>query len=127
MSPSVRVILADDAHDIRLLLRYVLDRDGGFEIVGEAADGRQAVDLAAADCPDLVLLDLAMPVMDGLEAIPEIRRLCPHAKIAILTAFRPESVAREVRDSGADAFLEKTGRLVHDLPGRLHELAGAQR
>src|SRR5438445_6181412 len=48
MSPSVRVILADDAHDIRLLLRYVLDRDGGFEIVGEAADGRQAVDLAAA-------------------------------------------------------------------------------
>jgi PAS domain S-box-containing protein len=104
---ALRVLLADDAEDIRLLLRLSLTSVRGFDVVGEAGDGEQAVHLAAEHQPDVVLLDLSMPVMDGLQAIPELRRVSPDARIVVLSGFdgaRMQPVAMEL---GADAYLEK--------------------
>jgi DNA-binding NarL/FixJ family response regulator/two-component sensor histidine kinase len=105
--PACRVLLADDTPEIRLLLRMALELEGGFEIVGEAADGAQALHLADDHRPDAVILDLAMPVMDGLEAIPAIRRATPETKILVLSGFTSDQMEREALSVGADAYLEK--------------------
>ncbi|HEX2039701.1 MAG TPA: response regulator [Acidimicrobiales bacterium] len=114
-----RVLLADDTADIRALLRIVLSRyDDEFEVVAEAADGSEAVAMAKAHDPDLVVLDLAMPVMDGLEAIPEVRAVAPDCKIVVLSGFNADQMAAEALDVGADAYLEKgtpPRRLVDEL------------
>jgi signal transduction histidine kinase len=114
-----RVLLADDTADIRALLRIVLSRyDDEFEVVAEAADGSEAVAMAKAHDPDLVVLDLAMPVMDGLEAIPEVRAVAPDCKIVVLSGFNANQMAAEALDVGADAYLEKgtpPRRLVDEL------------
>ena len=72
----VRAVVIDDTSDIRDLMSMVLTRSG-MEVVGEAGDGRAGVDVVRAERPDVVLLDLAMPVMDGMEALPLIRELVP--------------------------------------------------
>ena len=82
----VRAVVIDDTTDIRDLLRIVLSRSG-MDVVGEAGDGRAGVDLVRGERPDVVLLDLAMPVMDGVEALPLIRELVPDAQIIVLSAF----------------------------------------
>jgi PAS domain S-box-containing protein len=104
---SLRVVLADDAEDIRLLLRLTLSTTEGFDVVAEAGDGQEAVRLTREHRPDVILLDLSMPVMDGLQAIPELRRVSPETRIVVLSGFdaaRMEPVALEL---GADAYLEK--------------------
>lgn len=113
-----RVLLADDTPDIRALLRLVLSRQEDFEVVAEAADGREAVALAQEHRPDLVLLDLAMPVMDGLEAIPGVRAAAPDCRIVVLSGFNADQMADEALAAGADAYLEKGTppmRLVSEL------------
>lgn len=113
-----RVLLADDTPDIRALLRLVLSRQEDFGVVAEAADGREAVAMAQEHRPDLVLLDLAMPVMDGLEAIPGVRAAAPDCKIVVLSGFNAEQMAEEALAAGADAYLEKGTppmRLVSEL------------
>lgn len=103
-----RVLIADDTADIRALLRIVLSRYGDeFEVVAEAADGGEAIAMARAHDPDLVVLDLAMPVMDGLEAIPEVRAAAPECKIVVLSGFNADRMAAAALDVGADAYLEK--------------------
>src|SRR4051795_11720856 len=102
-----RVLLVDDVADLRFLLRVVLEADGMFEVVGEAGDGETAVDLCARTDPDVVLLDLSMPTMDGLEALPRLRALAPDAKIVVLSAFERGRVSSSAADLGADAYFEK--------------------
>ena len=75
-----RVVLVDDTADLRQLLRIALGRVG-FDVVGEAGDGAAGIEVAREQEPDLVVLDLSMPVMDGLEALPHIRAACPRAAI----------------------------------------------
>jgi diguanylate cyclase (GGDEF)-like protein len=106
----LRVLLVDDTATVRVLLRRVLEGSGSFVVVGEAADGREAVDLAGRYQPDVVLLDLAMPVMDGLEAIPLIRACSPASSIVVLSGFNAERVAAQALDLGAAACLEKRHR-----------------
>lgn len=106
MTP-IRVALADDATAYRTLLRVVLEQDGRFEIVGEAADGAEAVQLSALEQPDVLLLDLAMPVMDGLQAIPEIRSQSPDTKIVVLSGFSYSRLGEDAESLGATAYLEK--------------------
>jgi DNA-binding NarL/FixJ family response regulator len=84
---NITVLVVDDAPDMRLLLRVNLQTDGRFDVVGEAEDGLEALDLTASLKPDAVLLDIAMPKMDGLEAIPEIHRLSPTSRIVVFTGF----------------------------------------
>src|SRR4051812_14849123 len=81
----VRVVVVDDTPDVRMLLRLALESEGDMSVVAEAADGREAVDVVAANQPDLVVLDLAMPVMDGMTALPHLRRACPGARILVLS------------------------------------------
>ena len=83
---DLRVVVVDDEADVRGLVRFLLQQTDGFEVVGEAANGREAIDLAAAERPDVVLLDLRMPVMDGAEAIPRIREQSPDTRIVVFTA-----------------------------------------
>lgn len=82
----VRVAVVDDSEDMRLLLRVMLERDDRFEIVGEAKDGLEAIDLVDATQPDLVVLDRQMPRMGGVEALPHIRERAPAAAVVVYTA-----------------------------------------
>lgn len=82
-----RVLLIDDAAELRILLRLLIERDGRLEVVGEAGDGRAGIEQATATQPDLVVLDLAMPVLDGLGAAPLIKQAAPAARIVVLTGF----------------------------------------
>ena len=101
----IRAVVIDDTRDIRELLSMVLTRSG-MEVVGEAGDGLAGVEVVRAERPDVVLLDLAMPVMDGVEALPIIRELVPDARIIVLSAFAG-AVREQVLDWGADGYLEK--------------------
>lgn len=121
-SPSsrVRVLLVDDHPDIRLLVRIGLEADGRFEIVGEATDGQEAVDAVCAGggCPDAVLLDLAMPVMDGMEALPLILERCPEARVVVFSANDEPANRREAERLGAAGFLPK-GAAIADIAASL--------
>ena len=101
----VRAVVIDDTTDIRDLLRFALSR-GGMDVVGEAGDGQAGVEVVREERPDVVLLDLAMPVMDGIEALPLIRDLVPEAQIIVLSAFGG-AVSQQVIESGADGYLIK--------------------
>ncbi len=101
----LRAVVIDDTSDIRDLLSTVLTRSG-MEVVGEAGDGRAGVDVVRAQRPDVVLLDLAMPIMDGVEALPLIRALVPDARIIVLSAFSG-AMREQVLDGGADGYLLK--------------------
>jgi DNA-binding NarL/FixJ family response regulator len=101
----VRAVVIDDTRDIRELLSTVLTRSG-MDVVGEAGDGQAGVEVVRAERPDVVLLDLAMPVMDGIEALPIIRALVPDARIIVLSAFSG-AVRDQVLDWGADGYLVK--------------------
>ena len=116
-----RVLVVDDAANLRELLTLLLEVEDDFEVVGTAADGRQAIDAAQALKPDVVLLDLAMPVMDGLQALPELRAILPNARIVIFSGFEHEALAEEAMQAGADAYIEK-GASVTQLVAQLREL-----
>lgn len=117
----VRVLVADDTPTVRLLLRRALEMSKLFEVIGEAADGSQAVEEAASLQPDMVLLDLSMPVLSGMDAIPRIRQEAPGARIVVLSAFGPDGQGARAREAGATAFLEKDLR-PGQLVARLHEI-----
>jgi CheY-like chemotaxis protein len=109
-APAPRVLLADDYEDIRGLMRFQLEK-AGFEVVGEAADGASAVALAIEQVPDVVVMDLAMPVMDGLEAIPMMRATAPGMRIIVLSGFSTATVAEQALAAGASRFVEKSRQL----------------
>jgi DNA-binding NarL/FixJ family response regulator len=115
MSPSddgagerrVRVFLVDDVGAFRTLMRFTLEEDPRIQVVGEAADGFEGVDGVAALQPDVVLLDLAMPVLDGFEAMPMMLERSPGTTIVALSGFTAERMAQLCIASGAHAYLEK--------------------
>ena len=103
---ALRILIADDAPDIRLLLKMYLT-DTRLEVVGEATNGAEAVELAGSEKPDAVILDLAMPVMDGLEAIPLIKKASPNTKIVVLSGFDADKMAERALGLGAETYLQK--------------------
>lgn len=104
---AVPIVLADDTDDLRALLRLAVESDGGFTVVGEARTGVEAISEVVSTHPAAILLDLAMPVMDGLQAIPEIRAQSPDTKIVVLSAFDTSAMAREALHAGAHAYVQK--------------------
>jgi PAS domain S-box-containing protein len=104
---ALRVLLADDAADIRLLLRLSLSVNTTFEIIGEATNGAEAIELTAFLQPDVVVLDLSMPVMDGLQAIPELLRVCPSVRIIVLSGFDEGRMRDTALQLGAHDYVEK--------------------
>jgi PAS domain S-box-containing protein len=101
------VLIADDAADLRYLLRFRLER-GGVHVIAEAADGQRAVELALQHRPEVVLLDLSMPVLDGLEAARRIRAALPDVTIVVLSGYPDEVMGQRALSAGADAYCEKT-------------------
>ena len=109
---SIRVLLVDDEAEFRAVMRSSFDSDDRFDVVDEAADGHQAIALAAYHQPDGVLLDLMMPEMDGLAAATRIRKEAPEALIAMLSSREARAAQRPAVTAGADVFIEK-----HDIAG----------
>jgi CheY-like chemotaxis protein len=106
-----RVLIVDDAEDIRLLLRMRLAKHGTIDVVGEAVDGLDAVDQARLLQPHLVLLDMAMPRMDGLQALPLIRAAVPDVRVIVLSGFNQGTLEREALAAGADRYVVKGGSM----------------
>lgn len=106
LDTALRVVIIDDTADLRDLLRVALDR-GGMCVVGEAGDGQAGIEAVRIANPDVVLLDLSMPVMDGLEALPHIRKLAPEAQIVVLSGFGASELAERALEAGADGYVEK--------------------
>ena len=114
----IRTLVVDDSADLRFLVRAALEARGGFEIVGEAGDGRAAVELARELQPDIVLLDLEMPEVGGLQALPQLAEAAPEAKVLVLSSFRRGDYEHDVRARGAVGYVEKgitARRLVDEI------------
>lgn len=122
MTSEIQVLIADDSPDIREMLTMHLNFDSRFKVVGQAGDGEQAVRLVGELSPDLLLLDLGMPGMDGLEVLSHTRSEYPGMKIATLSGFPAEQLEGHALSLGADAYLEKTNSL-STLCDRLYALA----
>ena len=113
------VLVVDDEADLRDVLRLRLEADGRFKIIGEADDGAKAIGLAEELQPDVVLLDLLMPGLDGREALPSIVAAAPTSMIVIFSAVPSKNAAEQTTELGAFAYLEKTK--VRNIGDRLQE------
>lgn len=107
MSQKVRIVIAEDHTILREGLRSLLSSNPSFEIVGEAEDGREAIKCVEKFKPDLILTDLSMPRMNGMEAIKEIKRESPTTKVLVLTVHRAEEYILATFRAGADGYLLK--------------------
>jgi len=105
---TLRILIADDHEVVRHGVRSLLQTRDGWEVCGEAVDGREAVAKAAALKPDIVIMDIGMPNLNGLDAAREILREVPRAMILILTIDESEQMMREVLNAGARGFLLKS-------------------
>jgi len=104
---KIRLMLAEDMEIVRKGLKALLSSESSFEVVGEAADGIAAVTLVDQLHPDIVLMDLSLPRMDGVEAIQEIKRHHPKVRILVLTAFGKEAYLTGALQAGVDGYLLK--------------------
>ena len=103
----VRVVLCDDVPPLRALARYVLEEGGSIAVVGEAGDAATAVRLCGELRPDAVLLDLSLPGMDGLEAIPLLHEAAPGVCVVVFSGFAAERMAEPALAQGAARYVEK--------------------
>jgi DNA-binding NarL/FixJ family response regulator len=120
-----RVLVVDDAANLRDLLTVLLEVEDDFEVVAAVGDGAQALAKADELEPDIVLLDIAMPVMDGYAALPELRRRLPDASIVIFSAYEQREQAEKALRYGADTYIEK-GTSVINLVAQLRELRASR-
>jgi len=107
MSQKARIVIAEDHTILREGLRSLLSSNPNFEIVGEAGDGREAIRCAEKFKPDLILTDLSMPRMNGMEAIKEIKRGSPASRVLVLTVHRAEEYILAAFRAGADGYILK--------------------
>jgi DNA-binding NarL/FixJ family response regulator len=103
----ISVLVCDDVADLRAILREVIDDEAGMGVVGQAENGRDCVRLAAELQPDVVLLDLSMPDMDGLEAIPRVAAAAPGTGIVVFSGFVAERMRELALNLGADCYVDK--------------------
>jgi DNA-binding NarL/FixJ family response regulator len=113
---KARVFLVDDNADIRRAVTRLFHVHPSFEVVGEAEHGREAIDKAPPLRPDLIVLDLSMPVMNGFEAAKMLRKSLPDAWIILLTAHEFPEVQRLLRESGIHAVVPKSQASTHLIP-----------
>ncbi|MGY2874478.1 PAS domain S-box-containing protein [Marmoricola sp. URHA0025 HA25] len=122
MSRPTTIVVVDDSPDVRTLLRTQVRLSGELEVVAEGANGLEAVALATRHQPDLMLLDVSMPVVDGLTALPRVRAASPTTQVVMYTGFDEKGLAARAADLGAAAFVEKSAPF-EVLIGTLVELA----
>jgi DNA-binding NarL/FixJ family response regulator len=127
MGPSARILIADDHETLRRGVRSLLGANSSWEVCGEAEDGKEAIEKVRELNPDLVILDVTMPVMNGLEAAVQIHRIAPSVKILIFSMHDSPTLKAEFERVGADAFVVKSApsgelisavaRLLESAPG----------
>ena len=122
----ISLFLVDDVPELRELIRYGMEEDPAFEVVGEASTGRMAIEGISEKRPAAVLLDLSMPDMDGFAAIPELRSRNPELAIIVLSGFPAIRMHDRARERGADAYLEK-GSPMSELRETIREAVSARR
>ena len=119
----ISVGIVDDAAEVRILVRAQLSHAGRFTVVGEGSDGRDAIELARTLRPSVLLLDVSMPRMDGLEALPHIREVSPNTRVIMYTGFDEGGLAARAHDLGAAGLIEKSMAL-DDLVEQLDVILG---
>jgi diguanylate cyclase (GGDEF)-like protein/PAS domain S-box-containing protein len=119
VEPGHRVLVVDDDRTYRQMLRLIVESGTGYRVVGEAGDGREAIALARNLAPDIILLDLAMPGMGGLEALPLLLAEVPDARVVVLSSLEPAYLLEKAGGTGAAAFCTKT-----DAPDTLLDALG---
>ena len=117
---TITVCLCDDVREFRELMRFGLGDDPQLEVVGEAADGLEAIEVVGQTRPDVVLLDLSMPGKDGLEVIEALRERSPASRIVVLSGFAAARMESVVLERGAARYLEK-GTPLADIRAAIHE------
>ena len=122
MSDQVRIMLVDDHEVVRVGLRSLLERRENFAIVGEAADGDEAVDVAREVKPDVIIMDIRLPTMSGIEACREIRDDLPDTRIIMLTSYADDEAVYGSIIAGASGYLLKQTR-GQDLAGAIERVA----
>jgi DNA-binding NarL/FixJ family response regulator len=105
---SVRVLTVDDFEAWRCLVRSTLKKNSGFQIIGEVSDGLEAVQKAEELKPDLIVLDIGLPTLNGIEAGRQIRKLSPKSKILFLSENHSPAVAKAALDTGASGYVVKS-------------------
>jgi DNA-binding NarL/FixJ family response regulator len=103
-----RILLADDHEVVRAGLRALLEEQQGWEVIAEAVDGREAVEKATKLKPDAVVIDIAMPSLNGLEAVRQIVKAVPHARVLVLTMYDSDPLIQQVLQAGARGYLLKS-------------------
>src|SRR3954465_11771478 len=104
---KIRVLLADDHTVVRQGLRALLDAEEDIEIIGEAENGRQALQLVKKLLPDVVVMDIAMPVLNGVEATRQITRYVPNVKVLVLSTYSNDEYVEQLTEAGAAGYLVK--------------------
>ena len=122
----ISLFLVDDVPELRDVIRFSVEDDPEFEVVGEAGDGRSAIEAISEKRPAAVLLDLSMPDMDGFAAIPELRRRNPELAIIVLSGFPAIRMDERARERGADGYLEK-GSPISEVRETIKEAVSARR
>jgi len=120
------IVLADDHRVMRQGLRLLLTGQPGFQVVGEADDGREALQLAERLHPDILVLDMAMPGMSGAEVTREIARCSPATAVVILSMHRADAYVRQAMQAGARAYVLKEST-ADELVGAIHEVVAGRR
>jgi DNA-binding NarL/FixJ family response regulator len=104
---TIRVLIVDDVPQVRRELRTLLPLLEAIEVVGEAENGQRAIELAATLQPDVIIMDVEMPIVDGLAATRIIKQACPACRIIMLSIHSDETVRARARSAGADDFIDK--------------------
>jgi len=104
---TIRILIAEDHAIVREGIRMILEEEPDFDVVGEVKDGREALDLAQQLAPDVIVMDISMPCMTGIEATPQIRQLCPNTRVLIFTMHEEESYVFQLLRAGASGYVLK--------------------
>ncbi len=124
MAERYRIVIAEDYTILRDGLRALISSDPNFEVVGEAEDGRQAIKRVNQLLPDLLLIDLSMPRMNGIDALKEIKRDCPKTRVIVLTVHKTNEYLTAALQAGADGYVLKDASREELLNAIHHVLAG---
>ncbi len=108
--PPIRILLADDHVMVREGTRRILEREPDLVVIAEAGNGREAVEMAERERPDVAIIDISMPVMNGIEATRGIKRLAPQTAVLVLTAYDDDEYVFAILEAGAAAYLLKNAR-----------------
>ncbi len=114
LGPRIRLVLADDHHLVRQGIRALLEKSEDIQVVGEASNGREAVELVEQLAPDVLVMDIAMPLLDGIQAIEQVLAANADTQIVVLSMYSDKALVRQALKNGASGYLLK-GSVVEEL------------